>query len=49
MHVFLNFEKLGVYTIREEADNQLIKLIKNAPIDLTEFKDYLIWKGGRVA
>lgn len=37
--VFLNFNKLGNFKIREEADRLINKLILDSPVDLSQYKE----------
>lgn len=42
IHIFLNFKKLYVVKSNAEAESKITELLRNAPIDLSDYKRYLI-------
>ncbi len=42
IHVFLNFKKVGIYQDRQAANTVLSRLLSAAPVDLAEFRSYLV-------
>lgn len=42
IHVFLNFNKVGVFKERQAAEAAIRKLLDAAPVDLSEFEVYLL-------
>jgi hypothetical protein len=42
IHVFLNFKKVGEFKDTASAEALLRKLLREAPVDLSEFESYLV-------
>lgn len=42
IHIFLNFKKLLVVKSNAEAERKIEELLQNAPIDLSDYRRYLI-------
>jgi hypothetical protein len=40
--VFLNYKEVGKFKTREDALNLIRRLLEEAPVNLDEFKDYLL-------
>ena len=41
IHVFLNYQKVGFFTDNQSAQKCIDKLLAEAPVDLSEFQEYL--------